>query len=136
MQVAIDCIDPDRLAEFWAEALDYRIADPPGGHSSWREFSQRVAAEQGEQWSKVVDPDGHGPSVLFHRVPERKLVKNRVHLDLRVAPGAPKQTSQPLVNAEVDRLVHMGAAHVRTDSDEMDYFALMQDPERNEFCVS
>lgn len=95
--------------------LDYRIADPPGDKVSWKEFSGKVAMYQDEQWSRVVDPNGSGPSLLFHRVPERKVVKGRVHLDLRLAPGTPKETSRPLVHAGVDRLVGLGATHLRTD---------------------
>lgn len=135
IQVAIDCEDADRLADFWAKVLDYRIAGPPGDAISWNEFSGKVALHPDEQWSKVVDPNGSGPSLLFHRVPERKLVKNRVHLDIRLTPRTPKETSRHLVDAEVDRLVGLGAAHLRTDDDETDYFAVMQDPEGNEFCV-
>jgi hypothetical protein len=73
--------------------------------------------------------------VLFHRVPEAKVTKNRVHLDIRVAPGADKATARPFVDAEVRRLVALGATHTRTDDDESDYYAVMQDPEGNEFCI-
>ena len=83
----------------------------------------------------VVDPEEGGPSVLFHRVPEPKVVKNRVHLDIRMAPGATKETTRLLVDVEARRLVNLGATHIRTDDDETDYYAVMQDPEGNEFCV-
>ena len=86
--MAIDCEDPDRLAAFWAEVLGYRRPAPPDGHASWSEYSRAVAVDKGEAWSQLVDPDGIGPPVLFHRVPEAKIVKNQVHLDLRLAPGA------------------------------------------------
>jgi hypothetical protein len=82
----------------------------------------------------AVDPDSVQPSLFFHRVPERKTVKNRVHLDIRLAPGAPEETARPLVDAEARRLVGFGATHLRTDDDD-DYYAVMQDPEGNEFCV-
>jgi hypothetical protein len=135
LQVAIDCEDPDRLAIFWAEVLGYQVRKPPEGHDSWGDYSKSVAVEPGEAWSMVVDPDGAGPSLLFHRVPETKMVKNRVHLDVVLAPGEDKETSRPLVDAEARRLVSLGATHVRTDDDEHDYYAVMQDPEGNEFCV-
>ncbi len=73
--------------------------------------------------------------MLSHRVPERMVVKNRVHIDIRLGPGAPKGTSRPLLDAEVDRLILPGATQLRTDDDEMDYFAVMLDPQGNEFCV-
>jgi hypothetical protein len=135
LQVAIDCDDPDRLAVFWAAALDYRVSPAPHGHSSWSEFSRSVAVEPGEAWNKVIDPDGAGPPLLFHRVTEPKRAKNRLHLDIRVAPGQSKEASRELVDAEAQRLVTLGAAHVRTYDDETDYYAVMQDPEGNEFCV-
>jgi Glyoxalase-like domain len=93
------------------------------------------AAPAGSEWATIADPSGAGPSVLFHRVPEPKIIKNRVHLDVRLAPGMPTSTTRPLVEHEVQRLVALGATHVRTDEDESDYYVVMQDPEGNEFCV-
>ncbi len=74
---------------------------------------------------------------MFHRVPEGKVAKNRVHLDGRVVDTEvmPKEMRKPLVDAEVGRLVGAGAAHLRTEDDEIDYFTVMQDPEGNEFCI-
>jgi len=135
LQVAIDCRDPDRLAAFWREVLEYRLQRPPAGHDSWSDYSRAAAAERDEAWAVVEDPLGIGPRVLFHRVPEAKITKNRVHLDIRVAPGADKATARPFVDAEVRRLVALGATHTRTDDDESDYYAVMQDPEGNEFCI-
>jgi catechol 2,3-dioxygenase-like lactoylglutathione lyase family enzyme len=136
VQVAVDCADPGLLARFWADVLGYRVEDPPPGYPSWSDFSRAVGGA-GEEWSAVVDPDGVGPRLLFHRVPEEKTVKNRLHLDVRVggARGRPKQARRPLVDAEVGRLVSGGATHVRTVEDQTDYFAVMRDPEGNEFCI-
>jgi hypothetical protein len=120
LQVAIDCDDPDRLASFWIEALEYRrVGPPPSG-----------------DWSQIADPDGAGPTILFHRVPEPKVVKNRVHIDYRVRPaGSSDDVARPYIEAEIQRLVALGATHVRTDRDVDDYYAVMQDPEGNEFCI-
>jgi hypothetical protein len=135
-QVAIDGVNPDTLAAFWIEVLEYRLADPPEGFATWADYSSSVAAEPGERWSRIIDPDGRGPSLLFHRVPEVKVGKNRVHIDIRVRPpGASDEVARPFVEAEVRRLVSLGATHMRTDDDESDYYAVMQDPEGNEFCV-
>jgi Glyoxalase-like domain len=84
----------------------------------------------------VVDPDGVGPRILFHQVPEATS-KNRLHLDVRVSGprGTSAEVRRPLVDAEVQRLIRKGATHLRTVEDEMDYFAVMQDPGGNEFCV-
>jgi hypothetical protein len=126
LQVAIDCTDPDRLARFWAEALGYEVESP-----------SLAPGEPGERWNAVVDPAGVGPRVLFHSVPEGKVVKNRVHLDVRAGGprGTPITVRRPLVDAEVTRLLDAEATHVRTIEDESDYFAVMLDPEGNEFCI-
>jgi catechol 2,3-dioxygenase-like lactoylglutathione lyase family enzyme len=120
LQIAIDCRDPLTLADFWAKALGYRVeAGIPDG------------------WAAVVDPGEHGPRLLFHRVPEGKIVKNRLHLDVRVGGprGTAKQIRRPLVDADAERLRGLGATHLRTEDDEADYFVVMQDPEGNEFCL-
>jgi catechol 2,3-dioxygenase-like lactoylglutathione lyase family enzyme len=120
LQVAIDCADPDRLAAFWIEVLEY----------------VRVDLSIGSEWSQIKDPEGVGPYLLFHRVPEPKVTKNRVHIDIRVRPpGSSDDIARPYVEAEVRRLVGLGATHLRTDDDEDDYYAVLQDPEGNEFCV-
>ena len=135
VQIAIDCVDPERLAAFWVGVLGYELRRPPAGHATWADYSHTVAVVAGEAWCMIVDPDGTGPPLLFHSVPERKAGKNRVHLDISVAPGAPVDECKPLVDAEARRLVALGATHVRTDQDDHDYYAVMQDPEGNEFCV-
>jgi catechol 2,3-dioxygenase-like lactoylglutathione lyase family enzyme len=137
LQVAIDCADPERLVTFWATVLGYVIDAPPAGYASWQDFS-RSAGGVGESWSAVVDPARAGPRVLFHRVPEPKDGKNRVHLDVRVsAPGeVSAETRRRQVDAEVARLQTFGGIHLRTEEDEHDYFAVMTDPEGNEFCIN
>ncbi len=136
IQIDIDCADPEGLAAFWAEVLDYRVADPPGGFASWRECSEAEARESGERWCRVVDPDGSGASILFHRVPEPKVAKNRLHIDVWVAPrGGSPESSWPAVDAEVARLVELGASEIRRVAEDDQCFVVMTDPERNEFCV-
>ncbi|MGH2572636.1 MAG: VOC family protein [Actinomycetota bacterium] len=140
IQVVMDCADPDRLAEFWAEALGYKLQDPPQGFASWEDFLRDQGVPQSE-WnsaSAVVDPDGGGPRIYFQRVPESKEVKNRVHLDLNVSGGSrvPLEERQRAVDAEVQRLTGLGATVFRPGSVERDeYWVVMQDPEGNEFCV-
>ncbi|GAA3537126.1 VOC family protein [Amycolatopsis ultiminotia] len=136
LQIAIDCAEPDRLAGFWAAALGYVPEPPPAGHASWAEFS-RAVGDRSEAWSALVDPDGFGPRLLFHRVPEPKVAKNRMHLDVLTGGprGTPKEHRRALVAAEVARLTERGARHLQTVDDEADHFAVLQDPEGNEFCV-
>lgn len=137
LQVAIDCADPERLATFWAPVLGYVVDAPPAGYASWQDFS-RSAGGAGESWSALVDPARAGPRVLFHRVPEPKAGKNRVHLDVRISAAGevPAETRRRQVDAEVARLQTLGGTHLRTEEDEHDYFAVMTDPEGNEFCIN
>jgi hypothetical protein len=102
--VTFDCKDPHLMAAFWTAALGY----VPGG-----EHSEEVAI--------VEDPRSRDVELVFVRVPEPKLVKNRIHLDI----GADD------MEAEVQRLVHLGAQRGETIRD----WTVMHDPEHNEFCV-
>jgi hypothetical protein len=73
-------------------------------------------------------------------VPEPKVVKNRVHLDLGVSGGrqVPLPTRRRRVDAEAERLVGAGATRLRVLSEEaVDHYAVvMADPEGNEFCLN
>lgn len=140
IQVVMDCADPDRLARFWAEALHYKLQDPPEGFESWEDFllQQGVPESEWNSASAVVDPDEKGPRLYFQRVPEGKVVKNRVHLDLNVGPGAraPLEDRQRAVDAEAERLKGLGATVLRPGGVERgEYWLVMQDPEGNEFCL-
>jgi catechol 2,3-dioxygenase-like lactoylglutathione lyase family enzyme len=134
VQVAIDCHDPDRLAAFWAAVLGYALMEPPDGYVSWAEHSRAHAEEPGEGWVKIVDPERRGPRLLFHRVPEAKVVKNRLHLDVRAPDDGPGDRDQQ-VEGYIERVVALGASKVRDVTDDAGYFAVMQDPEGNEFCI-
>ncbi|HEX3213287.1 MAG TPA: VOC family protein [Actinomycetota bacterium] len=142
MQVTIDCADPGRLARFWATALGYRLEEPPDGFASWQDYwvSRGLPPEEVEDgYDSIVDPDGVGPRVWFQPVPEAKVVKNRVHLDLDVGGGrtAPLAERRRRVDTEADRLVAAGATRFRVLSEEgVDHYGVvMQDPEGNEFCL-
>jgi hypothetical protein len=66
--------------------------------------------------------------VLFQEVPEAKTVKNRLHLDVRVGPDRRE--------AEVDRLVGLGATELWRGAQGPYAWATLADPEGNEFCVT
>jgi hypothetical protein len=134
IQIAIDCDEPHRLAAFWAAVLEYELMDPPDGYASWAEHSRAQAEEPGEAWIKIADPDRRGPTLLFHRVPEAKVVKNRVHLDVKAPDDGPGDRRQQ-VDAFVERIVDLDGTKVRDITDDAGYFVVMQDPEGNEFCV-
>ena len=139
VQIVFDCADPDRLATFWAAALHYKKQDPPAGFASWPDFlkAQGIPESDWTSASAVVDPDGVGPRIFFQRVPEGKVVKNRVHLDLNAGGprGAPHDERRRRVDAEADRLVQLGARQSRTVEERGEYFVNMFDPEGNEFDV-
>ena len=90
---------------------------------------------------RLMDPDGVGAPIWFQPVPERKTLKNRLHLDLDVgyADGVklPYARSRPLVEQRVAELVAVGATVLRiTDDSRYERFAVvLADPEGNEFCV-
>jgi hypothetical protein len=76
-----------------------------------------------------------GPRLFFQRVPEGKVVKNRVHLDVRVGTGLVGEERLATLEAECARLVVLGAARVRLLLDANDSCIVMQDIEGNEFCL-
>ncbi len=139
VQIVFDCADPDKLASFWAAALHYKKQDPPSGFATWPEFlkAQGIPETEWDSASAIVDPDGVGPRIFFQRVPEGKVVKNRVHLDLNVGGprSAPHDERRRRVDAEVDRLVQVGARKSRSVEERGEYFVNMFDPEGNEFDV-
>jgi catechol 2,3-dioxygenase-like lactoylglutathione lyase family enzyme len=142
IQVTIDCADPERLARFWAEALGYRLEEPPDGFASWRDYwvSRGLPPEEVDDgYDSIIDPDGVRPRIWFQPVPEAKVVKNRVHLDLGVSGGrgVPLATRRRRVDAEADRLAAAGATRLRVLSEEgVDHYGVvMADPEGNEFCL-
>jgi catechol 2,3-dioxygenase-like lactoylglutathione lyase family enzyme len=134
VQIAIDCQDPDRLAAFWVRVLGYELANPPAGYESWAEYSREQAEEPEEAWIKIVDSGGSGPTLVFHRVPEPKTVKNRVHLDVRAPDDRPGSRQQQVAEF-IANVVSWGGSKIRDVIDDAGYFAVMRDPEGNEFCT-
>jgi hypothetical protein len=110
LAVAVDCRQPDLLAEFWQQAL---------GNGKTRTWTD----SHGLTYRQVDFDDG--PALLFQPVGEEKAVKNRLHLDLAPAEGDQR--------AEVERLVMLGAKVLDDPPD--DPWIVLADPEGNEFCV-
>ena len=139
LQVTFDCANPDRVAQFWAMALDYKIQDPPPGFASWPDFlkAQNVPEEKWNSASALVDPEGKGPRLFFQKVPEGKAVKNRVHLDVNVggSRAAPEPERRQRINQKVEQLIGLGAIKVGEFTQMGDSWIIMQDPEGNEFCL-
>jgi hypothetical protein len=140
VQVTFDCADPGRQAEFWAKALGYRLPEPPDGHVSWEDWAraQGIPQEHWNDWAAIEDPDGVRPRFYFQRVPEAKVAKNRMHLDLNVGGGSdvPLPDRKARVYAEVERLKTLGADdHRGAIEEDGEFWVRMNDPEGNEFCV-
>lgn len=118
-----DAVDPHRIAAFWAYALGYVTEpgyDEPNGAS-------------------IVDPDSQGPAIGFLQVPEPKVAKNRMHIDIRVADEPPWSLAERehLIRAKAAELVTAGATVVREqlDGGRLAHIVML-DPEANEFCVA
>lgn len=113
LNVTFDCHDARLVAEFWSAATGYAL--------------EEVRSPGNEYWV-ASSPDGGWPRLVFVTVPERKVVKNRVHLDV-----VPRERDQ---DGEVDRLVGLGASLV-DDRRKLSPggWVVLADPEGNEFCV-
>src|SRR5215470_6461173 len=106
--IVIHCHDFDRTVSFWQEALHYVPREP---------------ARDG--WVVLRDPDGRGPNLSLNRVQKKRSARSRLHLDLYT----------PNREAEVERLVDLGARRYawryRPGAD----FVVLEDPDGNLFCV-
>ncbi|RSN28588.1 glyoxalase [Amycolatopsis sp. WAC 01416] len=147
-QVSFDALDPKALSIFWRDALGYVHPGPPGVEvpegtdplDAWAEFLERVGVPEDQRNSRsaLEDPDGEGPKIFFQQVPEDKIAKNRVHLDIRAAPGLVGDERMAALEAECDRLVALGAKRIQRFEPEEPLslgFIVMNDPEGNEFCL-
>ena len=137
VQVTFDCADPERVGRFWCEVLGYVVPPPPDGFASWEDFDRSLPAERQGSAYACQDPTGVGPRLYFQRVPEGKVVKNRVHLDVRVGTGLVGEERLAALEAECARLLGLGATRLRLlEADEFDESCIvMQDVEGNEFCL-
>jgi predicted enzyme related to lactoylglutathione lyase len=107
--LTFDCADVMRIARFWTDALGWEL-DP----------------ESEPDGALVRDPAGASGRLFFQPVPEPKVAKNRLHIDLR-----PSES----MAAEVARLEELGATVVGRVDVEGSFWTVMQDPEGNELCV-
>ncbi|MFJ3669659.1 VOC family protein [Streptomyces sp. NPDC090106] len=136
-QVTFDCAEPARLAAFWCEVLGYVVPAVPEGFATWEEYHRSLPPEKQVAYFACSDPSGVGPRLLFQRVPEGKVVKNRVHLDVRAGTGLTGAERLSVLEAECARLMALGASHVRTlyADEDNESCVVMQDIEGNEFCL-
>ena len=139
VQVTFDCADPGALSQFWNDVLGYQLDSPPPPYESWEEALDafNVPEENRNDASASVDPEGAGPRLFFQKVPEGKTAKNRVHLDVRAAPGLEGDARMTALEAKCAELVALGATRLRRlEPTPMEAGTIvMQDPEGNEFCL-
>ena len=147
-QVTFDAHDPRALSTFWRDVLGYVHPGPPGVDvpegtdplAAWDDFLAQIGVpeEARNSRSAIEDPDGKGPRVFFQQVPEDKVAKNRLHLDVRAAPGLEGDARMDALEAECERLVALGATRLRRFEPAPPLEAghvMMADPEGNEFCL-
>jgi glyoxalase superfamily protein len=136
-QVTFDCAEPERVARFWCEVLGYVVPPPPEGFASWDDVDRELPPDQQGSAFACIDPTGLGPRLFFQRVPEGKVVKNRLHLDVRAVAGLVGEERLAVLEAESARLVALGGTRVRLlPADEVNESCMvMQDVEGNEFCL-
>ncbi|WP_148572484.1 VOC family protein [Nocardioides caldifontis] len=148
VQITFDAHDPRALSTFWRDVLGYVHPAPPGVQlaegadplAAWDGFLERIGVppEHRNARSAVEDPAGQGPRLFFQQVPEEKVTKNRVHLDVRAAPGLQGEERMAALEAEADRLVALGAKRLQRHEPAPPLEAghlIMADPEGNEFCL-
>ncbi|KUM41174.1 VOC family protein [Arthrobacter sp. EPSL27] len=107
--IAIDAAEPRVIADFWCRVLDWRVIDEEDGVIS------------------IGRADGSWPTIDVIAVPEKKAVKNRLHLDLR-ADGT--STAE-----ELQRLLDLGARRTDVGQGPDATWVVLSDPEGNEFCL-
>lgn len=113
LAIVVDCRDALAQATYWANALGHGV-------------SERNTGEY-----EVSDPSAGGTPLYFMNVPEGKTVKNRLHVDV---------VTDKSLEDEVASLMEAGGTLVEMRQDAAtlanpDTWAVMQDPEGNEFCV-
>jgi hypothetical protein len=136
-QVTFDCAEPGRLARFWCEVLGYVLPPPPDGFATWEDFDRSLLPEHQGSAFACDDPSGAGPRLYFQRVPEGKVVKNRLHLDVRVDSELRGEERLGALEAESARLVALGGVRVQLmrGGGYSSPCVIMQDIEGNEFCL-
>ena len=141
IQLTFDAADPPGLAAFWAEVLGYVTEPPPEGHETWESWltAMHIPEERLGSVATLVDPEGVRPRIYIQQVPEPKVAKNRLHIDVRTRGNTretPADERWARIDAEAERLVGLGAVRVETVEEHGSRHVVMQDPEGNEFCLT
>jgi predicted enzyme related to lactoylglutathione lyase len=105
--ITFDCTDPEKLADWWARAVGGQVNPVAPGF-----------------FVTVTRPEG--PGLAFQKVDDPTPGKNRVHIDFSAAD----------MEAEVKRLVELGASETGTGSFGNFGWVVLADPDGNAFCVA
>jgi catechol 2,3-dioxygenase-like lactoylglutathione lyase family enzyme len=119
--VVIDCGDPQRLAAFWAATLGWRIR--PYTDEDVAALAKEGLTPETDPSVCVDPPDPSLPTLWCNKVPESKVGKVRIHLDVNLAD-----------RRAMERLIELGASVVEERPGGNDW-TIMADPEGHEFCA-
>ncbi|MET0866072.1 MAG: VOC family protein [Nakamurella sp.] len=136
ISVTMDSADAARLAEFWKLALGYEDEPPPAPFTTrqeWLDSFPDDGEDDGLGGAWLHDPAGVGPRLSILDVPEPKVAKNRLHLDVRVSGQGDPAQRWPRIAIWSDRLIDAGATVLQVFDG---HHISMADPEGNEFCVA
>jgi catechol 2,3-dioxygenase-like lactoylglutathione lyase family enzyme len=120
--VVVDCRDLAAQARWWAGVLDWRLVYEAADEAVI------VPPYAVDDSAADIPVDRRGPGLVFVSVPESKQLKNRLHIDLAPRAGDDQE-------AEVSRLLDMGATRVDVGQHDDVGWVVLADPEGNEFCV-
>lgn len=109
-ELTIDSTDPAALARWWGDVLGYDVTD-----------------DSDDDVVEIAGPHESGPTLVFARVPEKKTVKNRLHIDV-----SPTDRDQ---GEELERLLALGARRADVGQGDDVTWVVLTDPEGNEFCL-
>ena len=117
--LTIDAHDPERVARFWCEVLDWTVLERD---------------EDIVSIGPAENPPGPGVTIDVIKVPESKTVKNRAHLDLKTS-GGDRKTGGIAEVEELARLQELGATRIDVGQPQDATWVVLADPEGNEFCL-
>src|SRR5258708_35995010 len=103
LHIVFDCADPDLVARFWMAALggyDFPFGVPEG-FTSWDEYADAngIPVELRDVGRTLVDQERDRPDICFLKGPEAKACKNRLHLDIKLAPGLDRDARRTSIDA-------------------------------------
>jgi hypothetical protein len=139
-QLVIDCDDPHVLAEWWAATMGWQVEPQDEafirsmieqGHATeadTRVYGGALVWREGAAIHPIADAAPDRPRWLFQEVPEPKLVKNRLHIDIRPGPDADVDAIRASLVARGATVLHEGRQGPHT-------WVTMADPAGNEFCI-